>query len=270
MVIVGLIRNRDPYQAVQQVLEIVQAKSLLQPTDKVLIKPNYLSSKHPSTGITTDTRVVWSIIRFVKRCGVSDIVVGDGGLSDTEKVFDVVGIREVAEKEGIPLIDLNRDKRVKVHIPGATALKEVAIAQTVLEYPVIINVPKLKIHHMAKVTLGIKNLMGAITPKSIIHKRLDEKLADLASFLRPRLTIVDGSVGCEKDELSGNPVTMDVVIGGQDIVAVDVVGSLVMGVDPREVGYIGLAAKKGIGIMNLREIQVIGDEIEAVRKHFER
>ena len=87
----------------------------------------------------------------------------------------------------------------------------------------MINVPKLKIHGSAKVTLSIKNLMGAILPKSIMHNRLDEKLVDLTSFLRPKLSIIDGTVGCERNELSGNPVPMDVIIGGRDIVAVDVV-----------------------------------------------
>lgn len=78
-----------------------------------------------------------------------------------------------------------------------------------------------------------------------MHDRLDEKLVDLASFLKPKLTVIDGTVGCERNELSGGPVRMDLIIGGADIVAVDTVGSLVMGVDPGEVGYIKLASERG-------------------------
>ena len=129
---VALVRNKDPSLAVKRVLEIVDAKSLISRGERVLIKPNYLVAKHPSTGVTTDTRVVSTLIEFVKGCGASDIVVGDGGWADTDRVFDAVGIRDVAKREGVKLVDLNDDERVRVKIPGATALKEVDIAKTVL------------------------------------------------------------------------------------------------------------------------------------------
>ena len=93
---VALIRDVRPERAVKRVLELIDAGSYVSKGDRVLIKPNYLSAKHPSTGVTTDTRVVSAIIRFVKECGVGDIVVSDGGWSDTDQVFDVVGVREVA------------------------------------------------------------------------------------------------------------------------------------------------------------------------------
>lgn len=267
---VAIVRNKNPALAVKKVLELVDAKTLISSDDRVLIKPNYLCAKHPSTGVTTDTRVVSTIIEFVKGCGVGDIVVGDGGWSDTDSVFNVVGIRDVAKREGVKLVDLNDDEKVRIKISRATVLKEVDIAKTVLEYDSIINVPKLKIHRLAKVTLSIKNLMGAILPKSIMHNRIDEKLVDLASLLKPKLNIIDGTVGCEKNEYSGNPVPMDVIIGGRDIVSVDVVGSLTMGIDPTEVEYIKLAAKRGIGTMDLREIEIIGEKIANVRKRFAR
>jgi uncharacterized protein (DUF362 family) len=103
-----------------------------------------------------------------------------------------------------------------------------------------------------------------------MHTQLDEKLTDLASFLKPKLNIIDGTVGCEGNEYSGTPVPMDVIIGGNDIVAVDVVGSLVMCVDPHEVGYLSLAAKRGIGIMDLNNVKIVGETIEHVRKRFKR
>lgn len=267
---VALIKNVNPEVAVEKVLKLINAGNYISGSDRILIKPNYLSAKHPSTGVTTDTRVISTIIKFVKYYGVKKIVVGDGGWSDTDRVFDVVGIREVAKREGVKLVDLNDDERVRVRIPGASALKEVDLAKAVLECDTIINVPKLKIHGFAKVTLGIKNLMGAILPKSIMHDRLDEKLVDLASFLKPKLTIIDGTVGCEGNELSGEPVKMDLIIGGMDIVAVDTIGSLVMGVDPTEVGYIKLASERGLGTMDLREIEVVGEKIEEVKRNFRR
>ena len=64
----------------------------------MLIKPNYVRAKHPSTGITTDSRVIESLIEFVKNIGVKDIVVGEGGTGDTDRAFDIVGIRNVTAR----------------------------------------------------------------------------------------------------------------------------------------------------------------------------
>jgi uncharacterized protein (DUF362 family) len=265
---VALIKHKNPELAVQKVLEIIDIPHLISPDEKILIKPNYLCAKHPSTGVTTDTRVISAIIQFVKKCGVTNIVVADGGWSDTDRTFDVVGIRELANRVGVKLVDLNNDERVTIQIPGAAVLKDVYIAKTVLECDSIINVAKLKIHVFATVTLSIKNLMGVMLPKIMMHTNLDEKLVDLASLIKPTLNIIDGTVGCERSEYSGDPVPMDVIIGGRDIVAVDVVGSLVMGVNPHKVGYLPLAAKRGIGTMNLEDIEVIGEKIEHVKKRF--
>jgi len=117
----------------------------------------------------------------------------------------------------------------------------------------------------------MKNLMGLILPKSIMHSQINEKIVDLASLFKDkvRLNVVDGLVGTEVNETSGNPVKMDLLIAGTDMVAVDSVGSAVMGIDPSEVKYLGLAEKVGLGVSNLRDIDILGEDIEAVRQEFE-
>ena len=265
---VAIVKGQSPKLMVKRSLKLIGANELVTPEDRVLIKPNYICAKHPSTGVTTDSRVVEALIEFVKECGCREITVGDGGSGDTDRVFDVVGIRQVAAQHGVRLIDLNDDERVEVSIPNALALPKVSIAKTVLESTCIINVPKLKVHHMALVTLCIKNLMGAILPKSIIHGQLNERLADLASLIRPRINIIEGIVGSELDEVNGKPVRMDLLISGRDIVATDTVGSAVMDIDPGRVGYLSLAEGKDVGTGELAKIEVLGEPIEKVQRRF--
>ena len=267
---VAIVRGKQPSKMVETALELIGAKGLVKPTDKVLIKPNYVVAKHPSTGITTDSRVLESIIEFVKGHGGKDIVVGEGGAGDTERAFDVVGIREVTARQKVRLVNLNRDSRVNVRIPRSLALKEVGVAETALKSTSIINVPKLKVHHMAVVTLCMKNLMGLILPKSIMHSQIDQKIADLTSLFKDKvkINIVDGLVGAEVDETSGSPVKMNLIIAGRDMVAVDTVGSAVMGIDPKRVKYLKLAEERGLGVSNIREIEVLGQRIEDVQREF--
>jgi uncharacterized protein (DUF362 family) len=267
---VAIVRGEEPSKMVKRALELIGAKDLVKPEDRVLIKPNYVAAKHPSTGVTTDSRVVEGIIEFVKRFKVNDLVVGEGGAGDTDKAFDVVGIRDVVERQKVRLVNLNQDSRIKVKIPVPLALKDVGIAETGLHSTCIINVPKLKVHHIAVVTLCMKNLMGLILPKNIMHSQINKKIADLASFFKDkvRINLIDGLVGAELDETSGNPVEMDLIVAGRDMVAVDAVATSVMGIDPSEVQYLRLAQEKGVGVSNLGKIEILGEEIEEVKKEF--
>jgi len=267
---VAIVKGEDPHEMLEKALGLIGAERLIMQGDVVLIKPNYVVAKHPSTGITTDSRIIDGVIEFVKSRGVKNVVVGEGGAGDTERAFDVVGIRDVVRLRGVKLVNLNRDTRVNVKISRALALDEVGVAETALKSTCIINVPKLKVHHMALVTLCMKNLMGLILPKSIMHSQINEKIVDLASLFKDKvkLNIVDGLVGAEEDEVHGSPVQMGLIIAGTDMVAVDSVATAVMGIDPREVRYLRLAEEIGLGTSNLSNIEVLGEDIEAVKRRF--
>ena len=61
---------------------------------------------------------------------------------------------------------------------------------------------------------------------------------------------------------------MNLIIAGQDMVAVDAVGTAVMGIDPFTVKYLRIAEEIGLGVSNLEEIKVLGENIEEVKKRF--
>lgn len=266
---VAIVRGTSPGQMVMKSLKLIQGTNLVSPDDKVLIKPNYVVAKHPSTGVTTDSRVVEALIKFAKECGATDITVGEGGSGDTEAAFETVGIKEITSKLGAKLINLNRDERVTIQIPRALSLREINVAKTAVQSTCIINAPTLKIHHIALVTLGMKNLMGLVLPKGSIHQELQKRLVDLASIIKPKINIIDGLVGCECDEVHGRPVGMNMIIAGTDIIATDAVGAAVMGIDPENVEHIRLAHKRGLGTGKLEEIEILGEPLQAVKKTFE-
>jgi uncharacterized protein (DUF362 family) len=114
-------------------------------------------------------------------------------------------------------------------------------------------------------------MMGALASKGNMHNgHLNENIADLASVLKPSLTVIDGIIAGEGHETSGNPVEMNLVIAGTDPVAVDSAGAAVMGVPPTEVKHLVLAEKKGLGTCRLEKIDIIGEQIEKVRRNFRR
>ncbi len=267
---VAIVKGDDPVNMVVEALEKIEANRAFKADERILVKPNYINASHPSTGVTTDARIVEGVVKFLKENGFSNIAIGEGsGLADTMRAFEVAGVDEVAKRWSVDLIDLNDDDYVIAEVPSPLALKTVRISKTALN-SAIVSVPKLKLHRMAGVTLSLKNMMGVVSPKGQIHRSLSKKIADLASLVKPRLAVIDGIIGGEGHELAGRPVEMNLVIAGLDPVAVDTVGAAVMDFNPKKAEHIVLASKKGLGTCDLDKIRVLGEPIEKVKKKFKR
>ena len=270
---VAIVKGTDPVQQTVEALEMLgsDVDAVLSQKKPILIKPNYLNTKAPSTGITTDGRVVEGVVKFLKD-KAQDVVIGEGsGFGDTYDAFRVAGVDVVAERYGVKLVDLNRDEFVEVFPPDPLSLKKVRVAKTAVD-SVIFSVPKLKLHRIAGVTLSLKNIMGTLANKGVMHAgfSLSENIVDLASVLKPSVSVIDGIIAGEGHENSGDPVEMNLVIAGTDPVAVDSVGAAVMGVSPEDVKHLVLAEKKGLGTCHLERITVVGEPIELVQRRFRR
>jgi len=271
---VAIIKGTDPIETTVKALDTIQPDvgSVLSRKKPILIKPNYINPKHPSTGITTDSRVIEGVVKFLRERNIGDIIIGEGsGFGDAFQAFRIAGVDAVAERWGVRLIDLNEDEFIEVNPPDPLSLRNVRIAKTSLE-STIISVPKLKPHRIATVTLSLKNMMGALASKGSMHMgtSLSENIADLASVLRPSIAVIDGIIAGEGHETSENPVEMNLVIAGTDPVAVDAVGAALMGIPPTDVKHLLLAEKKGLGTCHLEEITVLGEPIEKVKRKFHR
>jgi len=267
---VAIVRGTNPIDMTVKALEMVNANEVLPMEKPILIKPNYINARHPSTGITTDARVIEGVVTFLRQHGMKEIIIGEGsGFADTFEAFRVAGVDDVAERWKARMVDLNKDEFVEVNPARTLALKKMKIAKTALE-STIISVPKLKPHRMAGVTLSLKNMIGAVTPKGSIHNRLSQKIVDLVSIVKPSVAIIDGIIAGEGHETSGNPIEMNLVIAGTDPVAVDAVGAAVMSIPPRNVKHLSLAEEAGLGTSRLERIEILGEPIERVKRKFKK
>ncbi|MEM2440376.1 MAG: DUF362 domain-containing protein, partial [Candidatus Bathyarchaeia archaeon] len=164
---VAIVKGSNPAELTVKALEMIKSdlSEVLSSKRPILIKPNYIVAKHPSTGMTTDSSVVEGIVKYLKDHGINDLTIGEGsGWADTFEAFKVAEIDKVAKKWNVRLVDLNKDRFVEVYPPNPLALRKVAVAETALK-SCIISVPKLKVHRLTLVTLGIKNMMGALASK---------------------------------------------------------------------------------------------------------
>ncbi len=272
--LVKQVQGEPAQHTVHRALDLLGAAPYLAKFSSFLLKPNYIIDKDPTGGLTTRPESLDGIISYLfEEAGKSpdQIIIGEGGYqSSTESAFTTCGARELAKKHGVRLVNLNEDQKETIKLRDSLALKEINVARTARAVECVISVPSLKTHSMAVTTLAMKNCMGCILPKGIMHGSLHKKIADLAGLINPRLSVIDGIIGGEGSEEYGDPVAMGIIIAGTDYVAVDTVGSAVMGYSPEECKYLQYGAQKGFGTCDLQEIEVIGESIESVRRKFRR
>lgn len=217
------------------------------------LKPNFLKFDNPENGCITHPEVVKAVLRAAKEHGIELTVIEGGFFKNSAKeCFKAFEIEKFAK-----CVNLNEDEFVEVQIDGKS-LKSVKMAKTaVLARNRFISVPKMKVHHLTKVTLGIKNNMGFLKkPAVYMHPGIDQKLVDLLHFTKPKLTIIDGVIAGNSSEMFPRPVKHGVMVASDNVVACDFVAALLMSLNPYEVDHIRIAMES----FGLREedIEVVG------------
>ena len=64
------------------------------------------------------------------------------------------------------------------------------------------------------------------------------------------------------------PQVKNYILASGDMVAIDAVAAKMMGFDPLSIKFIRLAHERGLGCGDLRDIEVIGEDISDVNFHF--
>ena len=245
-----------------------------------MIKPNVLwggrgSKKIPKYGFITTSRIVEDIVILLREMGCQKISIGEACIandelgSDTFRGFEWAGIKRVAGKYGVKLVDFNKNEFVKTNIGE----NNVEIARTALETDFLIDVPVLKTHEMTKVSLGMKNLKGCLSMKSkkAFHMLdLNEMIALLNTVVKPKLTVIDGIYAMERGPTAlGRAHRMNLIISGKDVLSSDMVGSSILGIDPKTVGYLRRFAEINERPIEIESVDVLGEKIQDIYKPLE-
>ena len=254
--VVALQRYEKSPDSLSELIRVCKGFSELKSHHHVFIKPNLvaLDDKYPMAfyGVYTTTRMVLDMVLLLKDFGVGNITVGEGsargkdfGVS-TEGIYKALGYPSFAARYGVRLVDLLSGPFEKVDF-GDFSLE---IAKPALEADFLINMPVLKTHNQAVVSLGLKNLKGCLSIKSrkfchSANELLDDRLSLFVEKLRPALTVLDGIYGLEKGPFYlGSAVRMNALAASKDPLAVDVMGAALAGIDPADVPHLRKYAER--------------------------
>jgi uncharacterized protein (DUF362 family) len=210
-------------------------------------KQRDLWHKNHPIGSTAPT-LAEAVLQLVRRFNLdAEILLGDGlDISDPDTVGGVMdrsGFAAFAPRYGAELIDCNTGPYRRIPVPGGGSIyRWLYLNERIADADFVINLPKLKVHTTAGVSLGIKNLFGSIPrrfyggfDRSLMHSnlfKLSRILVDVAKVQKPDLTVVDAIVASNKYFI-GDPVEMNALVVGDNVVAVDAACMALMGFDPR-------------------------------------
>lgn len=270
---------------------IKKSGSILKSSKEVYIKVNGIDFKKHAY---TTPEVLEAVIDYLKNIGGKVYVMENSTQANmTRVVFAINGVKEVCKKTGAKIIYLDEEDTKTFDFKGKPSSKDdpkgynlktfrmpITIAKIIENRDkfTYINLPKLKTHSMAGVTLGIKNQWGypQHEDRGKDHNyNLHSKLVDVYEYIKPDITIIDGIEGtihghypptAWEDQLVKQ---FNILIGGRDTLAVDVVGARVFGLTIDEIPHLKIAYERGLGEGDLRKIDVLGKNLEEYKEKYE-
>jgi uncharacterized protein (DUF362 family) len=256
-------RAGEPEAMVRQAIAALGGMERFVPRDaNVIVKPNICVAYHTyEYAATTNPWVVGALVKLCLEAGARSVRVMDNPFGGTaEEAYEISGIAEQVKAAGGEMVVMSRMKFTPTAIPNAQTLKQTAIYDDIMKADVVIDVPIAKDHSLARLTLGMKNLMGVIQNRGVLHGHLGQNLADLAGFIRPKLIVVDavrilmanGPTGGNLNDVK----QMNTIIASPDIVAADSYAATLFGLKPEDLSYITAGTAAGLGRSDLHNLHI--------------
>jgi uncharacterized protein (DUF362 family) len=241
-------------------------KKFVNPGEVVVVKPNMAWDRPPELGANAHPLVVRQVVELCLQAGAKKVKVLDHTCDDARKAYTHSGIKAAVEglKDPRAVVEYVDERRfVELTVEKAKALKKWYFYKDILEADRFINIPVAKQHAESRLTMCLKNMMGAIGGwRGRIHVGLHQNIADMNLLLRPDLHVLDctrilvrnGPKGGRQEDVE----VKNLVLAGTDPVALDAYGTSLFGLKPEDLGYVVKAHQAGRGEMDLNKIKVVG------------
>ncbi|MDR2050893.1 MAG: DUF362 domain-containing protein [Deltaproteobacteria bacterium] len=265
---VAVVKGGGPGRAARAAVELMGGMGrFVKPGQSVVIKPNMSFARPPENAVNTHPEVVREVLVMCKEAGAGRIRVLDHSLQNPQLSLERSGILAACDsvEPGLCHHLMNAGQYREAELSQAVEMRGNAIMRDVLEADVLIAVPIAKSHGSAGVSLALKGQMGLILDRHSMHSRysLDTAIVDLNTRLKPSLTVIDATRVLSSNGPGGPGV---VLTPGEVICSADPVAADATAVDsyewygrkiaPRQVGYIRQAHERGLGRMDIENLDV--------------
>ncbi len=266
-----VVISGEPAVATKKALEAIGGISrFVKKGQRVVLKPNMSFARPPEMGCNTHPQVVATVAQACIDAGAERVLVLDHTLARPELCLERSGIYAACKQiKDVHVLALQERKFYReIKIPQGKVLERVEVMKEVLDSQVLINLPTAKSHSTTGVSLGIKGLMGLIWDRESFHSQynINQALADLATVIKPQLTILDAT----RALVTGGPggpgevQKPNLIIAGVDPVAVDAYGVTVApwygkNFNGRQVEHLMVANQRGLGKIDMDQNKIFKD-----------
>lgn len=257
----AVVQGESPGQITKEAVSLLGGiQRFVSKGDVVLVKPNIGWDRTPEQAACTNPDIVAALVEICLESGAKEVKVMDNPCNPARRTYARSGISAAAKKAGAKVLFPNKHRLKKMPLNGEW-LKEWEVYTDFIEADKIINAPIAKTHSLSRLTMGMKNWLGAIGGnRNQLHQRLDQAMIDLAAFFKPCLTVLDGyriliRNGPQGGRLSDTKLHKTVA-AGIDYVAVDAVGATFFELSSQDLRYLQLAKQKGFGESDLEQLKI--------------
>ena len=281
---VAIVRDADIEERTRRAVDLIGGmEKAVGRGDKVLVKPNMVGGFPSETGETTDPEFVRVIVEMAFEAGAKKVLVGEGepfvSMEELKRRFVNRAIpsieplhtryKRILKKTGGKLIDFNADRWETVKVPNPVFFDKIQVARVVLDCDVLIGAPVLKTHHLAGITVALKNLYGVIprSDKGRYHRldRVEEAIIDINKVRTCDMVIVDGTrtiLHWGRIDEYLETKQLNLTLAGFDPVAIDAVSAKILGINPESLRFLIWAEEHKLGTADLNRIETVGITIE--------
>lgn len=262
------VMGGEPAQMYKKAIEAMGGMSrFVKKGQKIVVKPNIGWDKSPELAANTNPELVAAIVKDCFAAGASEVTVFDNTCDEWQSCYRNSGIENAAKSAGAKMAFAHDEKYYKtVKLPKAVRMKEVKIHEAIVDCDAWINVPILKNHGGARMTISMKNFMGIVWDRRYMHANdLQQCIADCSTYDKmPVLNIVDAyRIMTQNGPKGKSPEDVQMpkaLFASTDIVAVDAAAvrffAQFRDMKVEEVSHIGLAEKMRIGTSDLSKLKV--------------
>lgn len=251
----------------QAIAQMGGMKKFVKPGSKVVVKPNIGWDKTPELAGNTNPKLVTEIIKQCFAAGAKEVTVFDHTCDDWQKCYKNSGIEAAAKAAGAKVLPADQESYYReISLPRGKNLKKAKVHNAIMDCDVWINVPVLKNHGGAQLTISMKNHMGIVWDRGFFHQHdLQQCIADICTMSKPAvLNVVDAYRIMKTNGPRGRSAS-DVVLAkglfmSQDIVAVDTAAAKffnqVREMPLDKVGHLSKAQELKVGTMDIDKLKV--------------
>ena len=257
------VKNGDPEALFDRGIEALGGMGrFVKKGQTVVVKPNIGWNVGPERAANTHPRLVRRIIEHCLQAGAKQVYVFDHTCDAWRDSYRASGIEQAVKEAGGKIAPGNSEGYFQtVAVAKGQRLREAKEHELILQSDVFINVPVLKSHGGARLTVAMKNLMGIVWDRGEWHANdLHQCIADFASYRKPDLNVVDAYNVMMRHGPRGvsaaDVVNMQSQLLSTDLVTADAAAAKLFGLEPDTVGYIRLAKEMGVGRGDLENLVI--------------